>query len=201
MTFDLYFDFTCPYVYRAALWLHELQEAGLPVEPTWRYLSLSQINNREEGWIAWEVPLADPEGWEGNRRLRGLRAMWAAEAARQQGAFESFRLALLRAIHEEGLSLNGDDALTRAAEAAGLDMERWEQARRDPALLEAIGRDHEAGSARGVFGTPTFLFDGSEPAYLKLADVPPAAEAPRIWERFAALVTTEGLVLEIKRPQ
>ncbi|HBY99513.1 MAG TPA: disulfide bond formation protein DsbA, partial [Chloroflexi bacterium] len=124
---DIYFDFVCPYVYRAALWLETVeQRSNEPLRFRWRYFPLAQINNKQEGWKVWEQPVVNP-AWNEVRSGRGLRAMWAHEAARQQGqaAANAYRLALLRAVHEDGLSLSGEEATQMAAERAGLDLDRW----------------------------------------------------------------------------
>ncbi|MGH2544521.1 MAG: DsbA family oxidoreductase [Ardenticatenaceae bacterium] len=201
MTVTIYYDYVCPYVYRVGVWLDLLVEQGVDVRPAWRYFSLTQINNKEPDWYVWQEPVDNPRGWQEERRLRGLRAQWAAEAARQQGAevFRRFHLALLKAIHEEGLSLDGDQATRHAAESAALDLARWEQDRQDLTFLDAIRRDHEAATAQGIFGTPTFVFDGALPAYLKLTDVPRGPESRSYWEEFSQVVAARPLFREIKR--
>ncbi len=203
MKVEIFFDYLCPYVYRAALWL-EAVERHLQEEITvrWRYFSLAQVNSRREGWYVWEQPLLNPE-WEAHRSAKGLRAFWAAEAARQQGeeAFRRFHLALLRAYHEERLSLDTDEAVRAAAERASLDLTRWEADRQNPALLEALKADHtEARSRWEIFGTPTFLFPNARPAYLKLNDLVPTDQALAYWETFVQVVARQPLFLEIKRP-
>ncbi|MDQ7030083.1 MAG: DsbA family protein [Ardenticatenia bacterium] len=199
---DVFFDYLCPYVYRAALWLDEVERQHGDVTVRWRYFSLAQVNSRAENWFLWEQPLVNPE-WGTHRSAKGLRAFWGAEAARRQGedVFRRFHLALLRAYHEERLSLANDEALRAAAQRAELDMARWEEQRRDPALLDALKADHtEARERWEVFGTPTFLFPGHRPAYLKLDSVVPAEEAVPYWETFVRVVAQQPLFLEIKRP-
>lgn len=200
---QIFFDFTCPYVYRAALWVDEVEkQLDQPVRFEWRYFSLAQINNKQEGWKIWERPLIDPH-WNETRTGRGLRAFWAAEAARAQGeaAAGAFRLALLRAIHEDHLSLDGEEATLAAAQRAGLDLDRWRQASQDPALLDAVRRDFEyATGEHSIFGTPTFVFPGARPAYLKLEDLVPPSEALIYWRDFRRVVAERRLIIEIKRP-
>ena len=200
---EIFLDFVCPYVYRAALWLDEVaRRSSEPLSFRWRYFPLSQINNKQEGWKIWEQPLVNP-AWNEVRTGRGLRAMWAHEAARQQGdsAAEAYRLALLRAVHEDGLSLNGAEATRAAAERAGLDLERWERDAHDPSLLDAIRRDYEVATGEyAIFGTPTFVFPGARPAYLKLDALVPASESLTYWADFRRVVADRSLVIEIKRP-
>lgn len=203
MRVEVFFDYLCPYVYRAALWLDEVERhLDSEVNVRWRYFSLAQVNNTREGWHIWEQPLVNPD-WEHHRSARGLRAFWAAEAARQQGeeSFRRFHLALLKAYHEEGLSLDNDEAVRAAAERAHLDLARWETDRQNPALLEALKADYtEARSRWDIFGTPTFLFPNARPAYLKLDDLVPADQALAYWETFVRVVAKQQYFLEIKRP-
>lgn len=203
ITAEIYFDFVCPYVYRAALWLEEVERrSDEELRFRWRYFPLSQRDNKQEGWTIWEQPLVNP-AWNEVRTGRGLHAMWAHEAARRQGeaAARAYRLALLRAVHEDHLSLNGEEATRTAAERAGLDLDRWERDARDPALLDAIRRDYEQATGEfGVFGVPTFVFPGARPANLKLDALVPASEALTYWSDFRRIVVDRSLVIEIKRP-
>jgi len=85
---------------------------------------------------------------------RATPAAIAVEAAGEQGkAWDMIDALFARDTLEEA-------ALAAAAREIGLDVERWERQRRDPAI---VGRVHEAMSeaARlGVVGTPTFYVDG-----------------------------------------
>ncbi|HEU5431193.1 MAG TPA: DsbA family protein, partial [Thermomicrobiales bacterium] len=79
MAIDVYYDYACPYVYRGAMWLRDVQAAlGSNLKIAWRYFPLEQVNSAEgPDWKLWEQP--------DNFRSRGLPAFRAAEAARQQG--------------------------------------------------------------------------------------------------------------------
>src|SRR6185437_10838347 len=98
---DVFYDYGCPYVYRATLWLRDVQAAlGDALRVNWRYFPLEQVNSAEgPDWKLWE----QPEGY----RSRGLPAFRAAEAARRQGdeAFAAIHVALLRARHEDGADI------------------------------------------------------------------------------------------------
>ena len=67
------------------------REAGRDFEVNWRYFSLTQVNNKEEGWTVWEAPEGEP--------VRGRLAFKAAEAARRQDAFDRLHMPLLEARH------------------------------------------------------------------------------------------------------
>jgi predicted DsbA family dithiol-disulfide isomerase len=150
----------------------------------------------------WDEPHQNPKSWTVQRRMRGLRAQWAAEAARQQGqaAFQRYHLALLRAIHEEHLSLDNEEATQEAARRAGLELDPWMRETQNLERLDTLRRDHEAATALGIFGTPSFVFEGADPAYLKLRGVPTPEETLSYWRTFQTLAATQPLFLELKRP-
>lgn len=202
ITADIFFDFGCPYVYRAALWLEAVQaEMGPRLVLRWRPFALAQVNNKVEGWALWEQPARDP-AWGAQRSGRGLRAFWGWLAAQQVAPAQAdgYRLALLRAIHEERLSLDDESATRAAAERVGLDLAAWARAAADQRLLATLQAEHEAGQAAQIFGTPTFVFPAARPAYLKLDALVPAAEALAYWRDFHRAVVERPLFLEIKRP-
>ena len=122
VSIDIYFDYLCPYVYNAAIWLQRVQVCmGSKLKINWRYFSLEQVNS-EQGprWKIWEQPTTYPS--------RGLRAFWAAEAARLQGeeAFDSFHVALLRARHKQNRDIADIAALIEVAENVGLDLTQFQ---------------------------------------------------------------------------
>jgi predicted DsbA family dithiol-disulfide isomerase len=192
--FDLFYDYTCPFVYRAAEMLDIVQKSGeRELNVRWRYFSLAQVNSHAAGWTAWGAPDSEV--------VRGRLAFRAAEAARSQGAFDALHVAFLRARNVDREDIDDPAVLERVARAAGLDVERFRRDLADPATLEALERDHTEGrSKHGVFGTPTFVFDGGAAAYVRLAEVPAAADAVRVFDRVVAVAGGERSILEIKRP-
>ncbi len=192
--FDLFYDYTCPFVYRAAEMLAIVQQSGeYEVAVRWRYFSLAQVNSTEAGWTAWGAP--DDEV------VRGRLAFRAAEAARMQDQFTAMHMALLRARHRDRQDIDDHGVVARVAEAVGLELDRFRRDLADPATLEALERDHTEGRSRhGVFGTPTFVFHGGAAAYIRLAGVPPAADAGRVFDRVVGVSQGEQSILEIKRP-
>ena len=86
-------------------------------------------------------------------RARVLAA--AAEAAGLQGRFWEMHDSLL-----EDQGHLDDPHLWERAERFGLDVERFERERRDPALTERIERDFRSGIRAGVATTPTQFVAG-----------------------------------------
>ncbi len=183
------------------MWLHTVQEQlGHRLHITWRSFSLEQANrgNRETepGWRVWEQPDDYPS--------RGLWAFRAAEAARNQGPvlYDRYRMALLRAKHEERRDIADKRVLGELAEQAGLDLVRFQADLSDRQLLARIGIDHtQAIQELDVFGTPTLVFGPGQAAYVKMLPPPPAEQALAVFDTIRAMVADSPTVLEVKRPQ
>jgi len=189
---EVFYDYNCPFVYRAATMLAGVS-AARDVRVTWRYFSLTQVNSREEGWTVW--------GANGTEPVRGRLAFKAAEAARRQDRFDELHPALLQARHADRLDLDDVHVIERVAQESGLDLERLRRDIGDPDILEPLRRDHtQAVKELGVFGTPTLVFADGGSAYVRLAEAPSAADAARIFDSLVAVAAHEPRILEIKRP-
>ena len=151
------------------MWLDKVKKAyGDNLNITWRNFSLEQnAHNLREGldseWKVWDQD--DPS------QGRSLLSQIAAEAAKRQGddAHAAFHLALLTARHggEGRISLGDEEAILKVAEEAGLDSAQMREDMRDPELKRIIAEDHEAAISEGIFGTPTYIFENGNMAYLK----------------------------------
>jgi len=194
---DIWFDYACPYVYRAAVLLDRVKnQSGGHLVLRWRYFSLEQVNQKHgPDWKLWEQPETYPS--------RGRLAWKGAEAARGQGeeAFERFHLALLRLRHEESWDLTKVETVFEAARRAELDLDRFRHDF-DAATLDSLARDHEEGVQRyGIFGTPTLVFENGRAAYVKLRPLPPESEYMPVWERLREIIAERPYIEEIKRPE
>jgi predicted DsbA family dithiol-disulfide isomerase len=192
--FDVFFDYLCPFVYRAAELIDKVRRSGeRELDVRWRYFSLTQVNSKDDGWTVWGAPRSE--------RVRGRLAFQAAEAARRQGRFDEMHWRLLRARHRDRLDLDDPDVVESVAREAGLDLDRWRRDVADPSTLDAVAADHSAGVREfGVFGTPTFVFDGGAAAYVRLS--PGAVEdgGLEVYDRLIGVAAGEPQILEIKRP-
>ena len=181
------------------MWLDRVgKEYGDRLEVNWKNFQLEQVNSKEAPeWKVWEK-LSETEA-------RSLMAAKAGEAARRQGkeAFHRFHLAMLKARHggKERAPLNEEEPITEAAREAGLDIDRFTEDMKDPSLLEIIARDHEeAVDKHGAFGTPTFVFENGQTAYLKTF-IPPEDKSVSTFEHFMGLMADNTYIGELKRPQ
>lgn len=196
MELEVFYDYRCPFVYQAAVLLQRVRESGRrDLQIRWRYFSLSQANNHEEGWTIWEAAADDPAA-------RGRLAFQAAEAGRRQERFEPLHRALLEARHEHRLDLDDPTVVEDVARQAGLDVERFRRDLADPALLQALARDHqEAVSRLGVFGTPTFHVPGRGAAYVRIRPAPEGEAALDLLDQVIAITAEKPYLLELKRPR
>ncbi len=198
LEFDVYFDYGCPYVNGAAVWLRDVKsDLGDRVRITWRFFPLEQVNaaNGPE-WKLWE----QPDGF----RSKGLPAFRGALAARQQGddAFERYHYAMLGLRHDEGQDHGKRSTVLEAARRADLDLERFERDLDDRSFLPEIGADYARGrDEHGAFGTPTFVFPDGTAAYLRMLPSAPAAEAVDFFQEFVRTARERPYVHEIKRPR
>src|SRR5437588_9977162 len=189
----IYIDFLCPWAYRGAMWLAEVEKAGR-IRPPYHFFSLSQNHQAHEG-------SAQPPVWEHKPQAQGLPAFLAATAARAQGPelADRFRLRLQRARHEDHLPLDQHATHRTVAERAGLDVARWE---RDLNVTDftTLAREHEEAVRRGLFGVPTLTWPEGRSYYLKITDLIPAERAVPLYDAIET-VHRFGEVIEIKTPE
>jgi predicted DsbA family dithiol-disulfide isomerase len=161
----------------------------------WRAFSLEQQNSKEgPEWKAWEQG-SDYEP-------RGLLALRAGIASREFGSDVSWRftLALLKARHEEKADIRQMSVILDVAKSAGIDPVEFERQILAPETIEVLAREHERARLLEIFGTPTYVFSGGKPAFLKMF-APPKEEAVRAWEAISSLASTSIYFGELKRPQ
>jgi len=163
----------------------------------WKYFSLEQVNSQQGAqWKIWEQPEDYPS--------RGLRAFWAAEAARRQGeaAFSCFHIALLRARHEQRRDIADMNTLIEVAESADLEMTQFQKDLSDRQLLAKLAEDHTfAVETLGVFGTPTLVFPERQAVFLKMSPLPSPEECLSVFTELRQLAERRQYIQEVKRPQ
>jgi predicted DsbA family dithiol-disulfide isomerase len=194
MEFDVFYDYLCPFVYRASVLLQNVSASGeRNLKVAWRYFSLAQVNSKDEGWTVWDAPPED--------RVKGRNAFKGAEAARRQGRFDEFHMPMLLARHRDRLDIDQVEVVERVAVDAGLDLDRFRRDVADPGILDALARDHQHGVTElGVFGTPTLVFQGGASAYVRLSEPTESADALRVFDALVEVAAREPGILEIKRP-
>ena len=78
MRLIVYFDYTCPYSYAAALWLRQVQALNPGIMTVWQPFILKEVNREpEEGAPFWDQ--------QGVAHTRTAQAFIAGQAAARQG--------------------------------------------------------------------------------------------------------------------
>jgi predicted DsbA family dithiol-disulfide isomerase len=192
--FEVFYDYLCPFVYRASVLLQNVRASGQrSLKVDWRYFSLTQVNSKDEGWTVWDAPA--------DHKVKGRLAFKAAEAARRQGRFDDFHMPMLLARHRDRLDIDRLEVVERVAVDSGLDLDRFRRDVADPRILDALARDHQqAVGELGIFGTPTFVFEGGPSAYVRLSEPTGPADALRVFDALVEVAAREPGILEIKRP-
>ena len=150
-TLTIYFDYTCRYSYRALHWLDRVAAARPAMRIDWRTFSLKEVNRPDD------VP---PYLRAGAEPSVSVLALALAHAAREAD-FAGYHHTVFEAMHGEERKLGEEDLLAIAKEAGvtDFDRDRW---------TTEVGAEHkEAVALRGVYGTPTLIFDGAG-AYMRL---------------------------------
>ena len=178
------------------MWLDKVKaELGDDLEVNWKSYSLEQQNSKEgPEWKAWEQ---GPE-----YESRGLLALKAGVAARKQGSELQwkFTLTLLSARHVDKADVREIETIEKAATEAGLDVEQLKADMDAPETIAAVAAEHEQAAEAGIFGTPTYVFEGAKPAFLKMF-APPDDETMDVWEGVTRLSNSTVQFGELKRPQ
>ena len=193
---EIFFDYTCPWVRQVAVWLGRVNERmGDDLHVTWRCFALEQVNSKNgPEWKAWEQ---GPEYVS-----RGLWPHRGGIAARKQGeaAHNAYMIAIMDAKHVDLEDIRTRDAVVEIARKAGLEMGAFVRDIDDPDTLAQVGRDHEAAVEKGIFGTPTFVFEDGSAAYLKTY-TPPETETLQAFEHLLGMARGRNYFGELKRPQ
>jgi protein-disulfide isomerase len=126
----VYADFTCPYCALAHARLTDL-ERRTPIRRVFRHLALRAKHPRAEALAA------------------------AAEAAARQDAFWAFH----DAVYADQGRID-DPHLWALVERLGLDLDRFERDRRDPAVVAHVQAQTKEAVLAGAMTTPTFFREG-----------------------------------------
>ena len=110
--------------------------------------------------------------------FNSTNAALAAEAAAQQGEFESMYQRLFETQTQWGeQQISHADLFRTFAEELGLDMAAYDAAIADPATQERVEQDLNDGRYLDVTGTPTFFLDGEKLELTQLSDLTDALDA------------------------
>ena len=189
-----YYDYTCPYSYRALKWLQRVRHAGREPAVRWNTFALNEVNR----------PAGAPSVFEQTApESVSLLALQFAKAAQAAGAevFERYHTAVFDSMQGLGKKLTAHD-LQQIARDAGLDVAAFQSGQQAGIWLQQVARDHREAVARWkVFGTPTLVFDDQVAVYLKFKAIPPSpTKAAEVLDALRCLARCHPELIEIKYP-
>ena len=176
---DFYFDPTCPWTYRASLWIREARQVR-PIEVTWKFLSLLELNRATAGENPRDTHLASYGAFP-------VLAL-ARERAGNEAVDRLYR-ALGQARHERGEWLADPDVIERALVEADLDPAwRTEAAARPELEQQVLAEHHDAISRLRATAVPTISIDGQRAFFGPvITAVPSGEEAGEFWDHLSWL--------------
>jgi len=185
---DFYFDVSCPWAWRTALWIREVAKVR-PIQITWKFLSLAKINEAGD--------------YSRDSHTASHATFPLLSRARERGgneAVERLYLALGQARHERKESLADAAVIERALTEAGLDPAWRTEAAAEPGMEERILAEHQEGVERlKAFGVPTLSINGQRGFFGPvITSVPTGKDAGELWDHIAWLAAREDF-FEYKR--
>lgn len=133
---------------------------------------VEDLRDRYEGQVTFAVRYFPLPG-----HPDAVPAALAAEAAAQQGELEGMHALLFERQQQWSGTEDAASAFRGYAEELGLDLAAFDAAVADPATLDRIQHDADAGVALGVPSTPTFFVDGEMVELQRYDDVETAIQA------------------------
>lgn len=194
-TLKVWFDFLCPWARIGSHWIQNVRTAGaLDLDIEWKAFSLEEVNLAEDA--------SADELWSTAPDRRGLLPHAAAKWAETQGeeVYEKVHNTFFDARHVDKEKIGRPEVTEKLLSSAGVDGAAvTRELIENPKWLEAARSDHEEAAELKVFGVPTFVFPGSQPAFVRLLEITEGERAVELYERIRGAVT-DPLVHEIKRP-
>lgn len=191
MKVEFWFDPMCPYAYQTSIWIRRVREQ-VPLDITWRFFSLEEINRPEGKPHPWERPLA--YGWTPMRVAAHLRRI-------DMQLCDRFYEVAGRALHERAERFYDREVALGLLAEIGAPAAAWDDALADPTTHDDVRADHDAAVAFGGFGVPIITIDGSKPLFGPVVvPAPSGADAMTLWDVCTNYVRIPGL-FELKTPK
>lgn len=190
-SFDLSYDYRCPFAKNIHLHVLKALEAGADFDVNFVPWTMSQGYQDDGAPGVWNDPLFDAEHLS--------LAVSVSVRDQQPDLFLAAHEALFRARHERAVRLVTIEEIDDVLRPLGVDMEqvRIDVASRRP--HEVIGKSYEEFSTYEAFGVPTFVVNG-DATFVRYM-VPPtddAAESIKIIESMITLMALEPNLNEFK---
>src|SRR5262245_8605249 len=190
---EWFFDPMCPYAYQASKWIREVREQ-VPVDITWRFFSLEEINREDGKRHPWERP------WSygfGQMRVGAL-------IRREQGndAIDRWYATVGPAFFDHGVRTHEPEVHAEVIAAAGFDPSLVERAIADETTIADVRADHdEVVATHGGHGVPTIVFESGYAVYGPVVVPAPTGEdALALWDLVKSMARFPHLY-ELRHPK
>jgi hypothetical protein len=180
LTFDVTFDYLCPFARNAAEYVIDGLEAGADWNVTFTPYSLAQGHTGEDEPAVWDQDNHD--------RRSGILALQVGLAVRDRfpGSFLAAHRELFALRHDRGEDLRDRDAIRKALDAANVDADAIFEAVNPGTYLDMLRTEHEHNvEVHGVWGVPTFIA-GGRAVFLRFMDRP--TDGPSAIKRIERIV-------------
>ncbi|MBK5223551.1 MAG: DsbA family protein [Acidimicrobiia bacterium] len=170
---EFFFDPMCPWAYQTSVWIREVREQ-VPLDITWRFFSLEEINRVEGKKHPWEREWSF--GWS---------QMRVGALLRRQGHehLDAWYAAAGSAFHREGRRTHEREVHRELLAELGHDPALVDEAIADQSTTDEVRADHDHAVARhGAFGVPTIVLPGDHAVFGPVITPAPTGEAAaRLW--------------------
>jgi 2-hydroxychromene-2-carboxylate isomerase len=170
-----FFDPMCPYAYQASKWVREVRES-VPIDITWRFFSLEEINREDGKRHPWERP------WSYGYGQMRVGALIRRELGNAQ--LDRWYATVGRAFFEDGVRTHDPAVHADVIGAAGFDPGLVERAIADESTIADVRADHdEVVANHGGHGVPTIVFASGYAIYGPvIVPAPTGDDALALWD-------------------
>ncbi|MEC7837933.1 MAG: DsbA family selenoprotein [Chloroflexota bacterium] len=192
---NVFFDYTCPWVRQAGLWLIDLEEKG-QIDISWKPFLLEQINSEnDENWKSWDQDLKD-------YLSRGIWPHLGGIAARKisKDAGYKYMKAIFEDKHVNRVDVRSREYIIDLSQKIDISSEVFINTMDSKESLNIISSSHIEAEEKGIFGTPTIEFSDGNTVFLKTF-TPPNDDSISFFEALKTLSTNNTYFGELKKPQ
>jgi 2-hydroxychromene-2-carboxylate isomerase len=189
---QFFFDPMCPWAYQTSVWIRRVREQR-PLDITWKFFSLEEINREEGKKHPWERPIS--YGWTPMRVAAWLRRIDPVLCDRWYEVCG-------RSLHEDGRPAHLEEIARPLLAEIGAPAETWDAALADPTTHDEVRAEHdEAVTVHGGFGVPIIVLETGRALFGPVVvPAPSGDDALALWDLTVAYTRIPGLY-EMKTPK
>jgi 2-hydroxychromene-2-carboxylate isomerase len=189
---EFFFDPMCPWAYQTSVWIRRVREQ-VPLDITWRFFSLEEVNRPDDRPHPWERKLA--YGWSPMRVAAWLRRI-------DMTLCDRWYEVIGHALHLDGRRFYDRSIALELLADIDAPPNAWDDALADPTTPDDVRNAHiEALERHGGFGVPIIVWpDGGRLFGPVVVPAPEGQAALDLWDLCIAYQRIPGLY-EMKTPK